>query len=61
MTHNNLHCPECNSPLSKAGGAWYGKRKVQQFRCPACRRTTTRPLDDKGNKMEAKPFGKETK
>lgn len=59
MTDMNLRCPECGNPLTKAGGAWSGKRKIQQFRCPnpKCRRTTIRPLDTEGNKMEAKPFG----
>ena len=61
MTENNLHCPECNHKLTKAGGAWSGRKKVQQHRCQNCGRATIRPLDDKGNRMEAKPYVKEVK
>lgn len=61
MTENNLHCPECNNPVTKAGGAWSGRIKVQQFRCQKCRRSTIRPLDNQGSKVEAKPYNKEVK
>ena len=61
MTDNNLHCPECNNPVTKAGGAWSGRSKMQQFRCPSCRRCTIRPIDNQGNKVEAKPYNKEAK
>lgn len=56
MTDNNLYCPECRNPVTKAGGAWSGRRKVQQFSCYKCGRKTFRPLDSEGNRVEAKPF-----
>jgi len=59
MTENKLHCPECNHPITKAGGAWSGRTKYQQFKCHKCGRATIRPLDDQGNKVKAKPFIKE--
>lgn len=61
MTENNLHCPECNNKVTKAGGAWSGRAKVQQYRCQLCGRATIRPLDGEGNRVEAKPFNKETR
>lgn len=56
MVENNLHCPECNNPVTKAGGASSGRKRVQQYRCPKCLRATIRPLDSEGNKVEAKPY-----
>ncbi len=62
MTENDLHCPECNCNVTKAGYAWSGRKRVQQYRCTSrngCGRATIRPLDDKGNRMEAQPYNKE--
>jgi len=56
MTENGLHCPECNSPVTKAGGTWSGRTKYQQYRCMQCGRLTMRPLDNQGNKVKAKLF-----
>lgn len=60
MKESDLHCPECGNNVSKAGKAWSGRRSYQQYRCPICRRSTIRPLDNQGNRVEAKPYNKET-
>jgi transposase-like protein len=57
MTELDLHCPECRNPVTKAGGAWSGRTKFQQYRCLRCGRVTIRPLDESGKPVEAKPFG----
>lgn len=56
MSEDNLYCPECHNHVSKAGGAWSGRTKYQQYRCWNCGRATFRPLDADGNRVEAKPF-----
>jgi len=56
MTENNLHCPECDNKVTKAGSAWSGRKKYQQFRCHKCGRSTIRPLNDTGNQVPAQPF-----
>ncbi len=56
MTENDLHCPECDNPMSKAGKAWSGRTPYQQYRCSKCHRNTIRPLNSNGNKVEAKPY-----
>ena len=61
MTENNLHCPECGNLVTKAGGAWSGRSKFQQYKCQKCGRATIRPLDSKGNKVAAKRFNQEAK
>jgi len=64
MTEDGLYCPECGNNVTKAGGAWSGRTKRQQYRCTkdkGCGRATIRPLDSKGNRVEAKPFNKVTR
>ncbi len=61
MTENDLHCPECGHNVTKAGSAWSGRRRYQQYRCHLCGRSTIRPLDNQGKRVEAKPFNKEVK
>ena len=61
MTENELRCPECGNPMTKAGGGWLGRTKCQQYRCLACGRRSVRPLDNEGNKVDAKPFISEAK
>ncbi len=58
MAENNLHCPECKNPVAKAGSAWSGRTRYQQFRCHRCGRSTIRPLDSHDNRVEAKPYNK---
>lgn len=49
-------CQDCQLTMTKAGMAYSGKRRVQQYRCPKCRRTTIRvPPDPTGNSPPAKP------
>jgi transposase-like protein len=39
-------CPECGSDkLIKVGYVWSGRRKVQQYRCTVCGRTTVNPVE----------------
>lgn len=57
MTESDLYCPDCGNNVSKAGKAWSGKLPYQQYRCPRCRRSTIRPLDNQGNRVKAKPYG----
>lgn len=56
MTETDLHCPDCKTVVTKGGSAWSGKKRYQQYRCPICRRSTLRPLDGKGNRVDAKLF-----
>ncbi len=58
MTENGLFCPECRHPMSKAGSAISGRKRYQQYRCMKCLRSTIRPLDSKGNRVNAKPYVK---
>ncbi len=56
MPKEEFYCPECGHAVTKAGGAWSGRAKLQQFRCLKCGRVTIRPLNSKGKEIEAKPF-----
>ena len=58
MTENGLYCPECGHNMSKSGGASSGRHLYQQYRCPKCLRSTIRPLDSQGNKVDKKPYTK---
>ena len=36
-----MKCPECNSKMGPAGGAWSGRSLLQKYRCHECGRTRT--------------------
>lgn len=53
------YCPHCRSEMSRAGSvSWIPGEIWQQFRCTnkECLKRTIRPLDDKGNKLEAQIY-----
>jgi ribosomal protein L37AE/L43A len=56
MTDKEYYCPECGHKVTKAGGAWSGRTKLQQFRCLKCGRVTTKPYDERSKPIDAIPF-----
>lgn len=47
-TRETLFCPDCGSQVYKHGKAWFSNYPYQQYRCPKCKRSTTKPLDEHG-------------